>query len=35
MKIFEMFIAIVIGVIIGGVIVPLILNWLIDLIGRW
>ena len=34
MKIFEMFIAIVIGVLIGGVIVPLILNWLIDLIGR-
>ena len=30
MKIFDMFIAIVIGVLIGGVIVPLILNWLFD-----
>jgi hypothetical protein len=35
MKIFEMYIAIVIGVLIDGVIVPLILTWLIDLIGRW
>lgn len=30
MKILEMFIAIVVGVLIGGVIVPLILNWLMS-----
>lgn len=30
MKILEMFIAIVVGVLIGGVIVPLILNWLMQ-----
>ena len=30
MKIVEMYIAVVVGVIIGGVIVPLILNWLMS-----
>ena len=30
MKILEMFIAMVVGVLIGGVIVPLILNWLMS-----
>lgn len=30
MKVVEMYIAMIIGVLIGGVIVPLILNWLMS-----
>ena len=29
MKVVEMFIAMVVGVLLGGVVVPLILNWLL------